>query len=86
MINKKAQVQFVALMFGIIVFVMAIALAPSLMDVSTDATTSMDCSNSSINEFTKGSCLLVDSSPFYFIGGLLAIVGLLIGAKIILEK
>jgi len=44
----------------------------------------MDCSNTSISSFNKGACLVADMSLFYFIGGLIFMVGSIIAAKVLL--
>jgi hypothetical protein len=89
--NKRGQVVFIALMLGILVFVLAYAFAPGLtstvnnvMNHTFQGELQLDCDNSSINEFQKGSCLLVDLTPPYFTGILLGLVGLIILAKIVL--
>ncbi len=74
--NKKA-LSFatigVALMVGIVLVVLAMALAPSLNELVTLSTDSnnMDCANESISVFNRVTCISADSSQFLFIGGLL---------------
>lgn len=91
-LNKKGQVQFYAFMLGFVVILMALALAPVVMQVSNDAqnTTTedrvgMDCSNESISDFQRIGCYALDLSPFYFIGSLIMIGGVIFTIKIIFQ-
>ena len=86
--NKKGQTAFYAIMLGITVIVLALALAPagkSVIDSAMNASTSdfigLDCSNESISMFQKGTCTITDFSLAYFFGGIL-----LIGGGIILSR
>jgi len=83
--NKKGQVFFYTLMLGIVVLVLALALAtPVKESVNTSRTGSdLNCSNSSISNFDKGACIVADLTLFYFIGGLIFIGGAIITAKIL---
>lgn len=92
--NKKAQVIFFTLMIGITVLVVALGLAfpvKQATDIATNYTgnvsgtaINLDCGNSSISTFDKGACLVTDLSMFYFIGGLIFMVGSIIVAKVLL--
>ena len=83
--NKKGQVFFYTLMLGIVILVLALALATPVKEtVNTSRTTSdLNCSNSSISDFDKGACVVADLTLFYFIGGLIFIGGAVITAKLI---
>ena len=83
--NKRGQTLMVALMIGIFVFMMAMVFIDPIKDVITTSrgASQLDCTNSSISDGTKMTCLLVDLVLPYFIGVVLAIAGALIGAKII---
>ena len=86
--NKKGQVIFYGFMLGIVVIVLALALAPPVKEFIDDArntTTGMDCGNSSISDFDKAACIAVDLNGWYFIGGLIMIGGIIIGARILIE-
>jgi len=50
----------------------------------TTGTTTLDCNNASISIFNKGACIVADMSMFYFIGGLIFMVGGIIAAKVLL--
>ena len=91
--NKQGQVGSWAygLMLGLTIIVLALALAPagksfidSAMNQSTADFIGLDCSNSSISNFDKGTCTITDFSLAYFFGGLLLIGGAVITARIIL--
>ena len=87
--NKHAQVFFYTLMLGILVLILALALAgpiKEVVDSTRNQSTSqpgLDCSNSSISIFKKGACVVSDLSLFQFIGGLIFIAGAIISAKLI---
>jgi len=88
--NKRGQVQMYALMLGIVVIILSLALAPIIMDISTDAqaadsgdTMGLDCSNESISNFDRITCYATDLTPFYFVGSLLMIGGVILTVKII---
>lgn len=93
--NKKAQAgnYAVAFMIAVCLIILGIAWASPINEVTKDArnTTNqfgevggMDCDNSSISDFTKAGCLVTDISQGYFIGGIIALAGVIIAARIIL--
>ena len=85
--NRKGQVLFYAFMVGLVVIILALALAPAIKQ-STDTarnTDNMDCDNSSISDFQKGACISTDMTLFYFVGGLIFIGGVIFTAKIMFE-
>lgn len=43
----------------------------------------MACSNATTDDFTKAGCMVADIGQTYFIGGIIAIAGLVIVARII---
>ena len=88
--NKKGQVVFYGMMVGLAVIILALALAPAVQQVTTDArnvtngdTLGLDCSNSSISNYDKAACYTTDFSLFYIIGSIILIGGGIIVAKII---
>jgi hypothetical protein len=90
--NNKGQVQFYAFMVGIVVVILALALAfptrqavDTTMNQTTDDALGMNCSNTSISSFDKIACYAADLTPFYFIGSLLMIGGIWLTAKIIFQ-
>jgi hypothetical protein len=90
--NKSGQVIFYGLMLGMCIIILALALAPVLMDTTNSArnetvgdTYGLDCNNESISSFDKVSCYAADLTPFYFIGSLIFIGGIVLISKIIFE-
>lgn len=90
MINSKGSVMIFSIMLGLVVIILALALAPagkeiisSAMNVSTSDTIGLDCGNDSISNFDKATCIITDFSLFYFFGGLILIAGLIITGRII---
>ena len=75
--NNKAQSSksFVLLMLGVTVFVLVVALAFPINNVTQEArqTAALNCSDTSIDSFKKGACVISDAFPPYFIGILMAI-------------
>jgi cbb3-type cytochrome oxidase subunit 1 len=72
-------------MLGLVILILALAIAPATRGQITSTMDSLDCSNSSISSFTKAACYATDLTLFHFIGGLIFIAGLVITARIILE-
>lgn len=88
--NKRGQIVFYTLMLCVVVIVVALALSQPLKqqaditrNVTTETGVGLDCSNSSISTYQRGQCILTDLSTPYFIGGLLAIAGIIAGARIL---
>ena len=67
-LNKKGQVVFISLMLGIVLFVLALALAPPLNQVITGdkvmGVDGLDCSNATISNQNKAVCTETDSIQF----------------------
>jgi len=84
-INKKGQVFLVGLMLGIVAFMAAMVFIDPLSDVINEArgTTQLDCSNSSISDGHKLTCLEVDILLPAFIGVVIALAGAYITAKFV---
>jgi len=91
--SKKGQVFFYSLMLGIIILVVALALAGPIKD-TVDSTRNgtmdegqpgLDCTNSSISNFDKGACIVSDLTIFHFVGGLIFIAGAVILAKLVFQ-
>ena len=84
--NKKGQSQpFFLFMIGVIIFIIALALATPLIRNSEKVMGEMDCSNSSISTTEKISCTVTDTvAPFILailIGlGAVALTARLMGA------
>jgi len=92
--NNKGQVIFFTLMIGLTVLILAMGLAYPVKQASDTATNysgtvsgdaqTLDCSNESISNYDKATCIVADISMFYFIGGLIFLVGSIIAAKVLL--
>jgi uncharacterized membrane protein len=81
--NKKGSILIYGMMLGLVVLILALALAPSVTEFATTSRTSLDCSNESISNFDRATCYVTDLSPFYFIGGLIFIGGAIVTSKIL---
>ena len=80
--NKKASTTLYGMMLGILIIILALALAPAVGDFTQTAmnetsgdTVGLDCNNDSISNFDKATCVVVDLNLFYFIGALIFIGG-----------
>jgi len=88
--NSKGSVMIYSIMLALVVIILTMALAPvgksfidSAMNKTVGDTVGLDCSNSSISNFDKATCVVTDFSLFYFFGGLIFIAGLVITGRII---
>lgn len=88
--NRKGQAIFYTLMLGVVIIILALAFAPAILEFSTsarapdsDTAVGLDCANTTISDFDKASCILTDLSTPFFIGFMIALVGIIIGGRII---
>lgn len=88
--NKAQGTWGYAIMLGLTIIVLALALAIPVRDFTRDArnstvgdTLGMDCENESISNFVKATCVTTDLTIFYFIGSLLIIGGAVIVGRVI---
>jgi len=81
--NNKGQVALIGLMVGIMIFMMAMIFIDPISDVITETrnNTQLDCSNSSITDGQKATCLIVDLILPYFIAVVIAVAGAYISAR-----
>lgn len=93
--NKSGQLTtyFVTLMIGVVIIIMAMALAPTIKNVISDArsnststTLGLNCSDSTINNYNKATCLFSDISLPAFVGSVIFIAGGIIGAKLLIGQ
>ena len=90
--HKKAQTILYGLMLSLIIIILALALAPATTNFSTIAmnnstdNSGLNCSNSSISNYDKGACVVVDLYSAYFIGALIFIGGAVLISKIIFDN
>jgi len=89
--NIKGQVFMMTLMLGLVVLLLAVALAGPLSERITavrnttydsGTSTGMDCANVSISNYQKAACTATDVTIFYFIGAMIFIAGAIIVAKV----
>ena len=91
--NKKGQVIILTFCIGLVVAILALALAPGLQsqitdarNVSTNSSIGLDCNNESISNFDKAACVATDITLPYFIGFLLFFAGAIVVGRIIFEQ
>jgi len=82
MIKGKKGSLFLGFLFAIMFFMIGIMMLPFIKDSVTDARTNLNCTNSSISDGNKFSCLIVDIGVPYFIIALLTFVGGFIGNEL----
>lgn len=87
--NKKGQLAVYTLMLAVVVFVLAVALSSPVKQFtdnarapSNETQVGLDCNNSTISDFQKAQCVITDISLPYFVIGMLAIAGMIVGAKV----
>ncbi|MBW2965491.1 hypothetical protein KY342_00135 [Candidatus Woesearchaeota archaeon] len=87
--NKKGQAIFYSMMLSVALIVLVLAFLPigqsfvdSAMNQTTGDTIGLDCDNSSISNFQKGTCDILDFSSAYVFGGMLLIALGILTAKI----
>ena len=90
-LNERGQTSiFFLFMLFVVVIILALALSPVLKsftddarNVSDDTHVGLDCNNDSISNFDKANCVVQDISLPYFILGLIALAGIILGAKLL---
>jgi len=92
-LNSKGQIFFYTLMLSVAIIVLSMALVVVVKQgvdtaraPSTDDSVGLDCGNSSISDFQQGQCILTDLATPYFFFGFLAIAGMVIGAKLLIDN
>ena len=84
--NKKGQTMALAFMLAVVVILLALAFAKPVNEMTTmamndtSAIGGMNCT-ATTDEFVKAACWTADIGQFYVIGGLLALAGVIIGAR-----
>lgn len=83
--NNKGQAAMVGLMIGVMVFMVAMIFIAPLADVIDEARAAdqLDCSNSTISDGQKATCLVVDLILPYFIAVVLAVGAGYISARFV---
>ena len=90
--NSRGNITyFYGIMLGVTIIILALDLAPAVANSTNSArnassgdTIGLDCSNDSISNFDKATCIATDINLFYFIASLFFVGGAVITAKIIL--
>ena len=87
--NNRAQVWGYTLALGLVIIILALALAPAgqsfvnaAMNATVGDTLGLDCANTT-SSFDKGTCVVTDFSIAYFFGGLIFIGGSVVVAKLV---
>ena len=86
--NNKGQVIAVTFMVAAVIVLLAIYLAPSVNEINnmvrneTSSIGGMNCSGTT-DDFVKAGCWVTDLSQAYFIGGILALAGVIIAARVL---
>jgi len=83
--NRRGQAALVGLMIGIMVFMLAMVFIDPIGDVIdvTRGADQLDCSNSTISDGNKATCLIVDLIMPYFIVIIIAVAGGWISARFV---
>ena len=83
--NNKGQAAMVGLIIGVMVFMLAMLFIAPIADVIDEsrAVDQLDCSNGSISDGQKATCLVVDLILPYFIAVVLAVGAGYISARFV---
>ncbi len=83
--NKRGLVFLYTLMLGTTIIILALALAQPSKEFVDSARNSeqLNCSLTNLTQWEEGTCLELDLLKPWFVGGLLIIGFLVIGAKVI---
>ena len=87
--NKKAQASALAFMLAVVVIILGLAWISPVNEMTklamneTSEIGGMNCTSSALDDFTKAGCWTLDIAQVYFIGGIIALAGVIIAARII---
>ena len=89
--NKRGQVAIYALMLSVVVVILGLAFAPVIQQFTgftrgnstSEFVQGLDCTNESISDFNKGTCVFEDLKSPYFFFVVITCAGIIIGAKIL---
>lgn len=79
--NKKGQTAIVGIMIAFALITAVIVMIEPLKDQITTARTTLDCTNTSLSAGQAGTCIVVDSSLFLYVGIGIAVALGFIGVK-----
>lgn len=88
--NKRGSFVVYGLMVGLVLIILALALAPAIsqfttaaMNISHGDTVGLNCSYDNISNFDKAACVATDLTLFYFIAFLIFLAGAVVTAKFV---
>lgn len=79
--NKRGTL-FLGFIFAFFFMLLGFWMLPFMKDSATDSRVNLDCTNSSISDGTKVTCLMTGAAVPYFIISILIFVGGLIGNEL----
>jgi hypothetical protein len=81
--NKQGQVFIYTFMVGLVIIILGLAFAPGLKNQVDEMRNSdnLDCGNTSISDFDKGTCVATDGLMFIGVMGVLALAFAVIAAR-----
>jgi len=92
-LNNRGQLFFYTLMLAVVIIVLALSLvvvvkqfAESARAPTQDDAVGLDCNNSTISDFQQAQCIITDLATPYFLFGFIAIAGMVIGAKLLIDN
>lgn len=82
--NKKGQMANYALvlMLAVVVIILGMSMAKPLNDANNESRTNMNCTGTT-DDFVSAGCLINDIGQAYFIGGIIALAGVIVGARVL---
>ncbi len=91
--NNRGQVFLFLIMLAMVIVILSLALSPTIKEFSDSSRNTtigadaqgLDCDNSSISDFDKSTCIVVDLYNPYWVGFLLGLAGLVIAAKVVFK-
>jgi len=89
--NNKGSFVIYGLMIGLVIIILALALAPAVsqftgnaMNVSNGDDVGLNCSyTGNISNFVRAACVVTDLSLFYFISFLIFLAGAVVTARFV---
>jgi len=73
MMYKKGQAVFIGLMVSIALIVLLVNFLPVISTQTSEARSNLDCTNSSISVGTQITCVVIDTTLWYWFGTALAV-------------
>lgn len=79
--NKKGTM-FLGFIFAFFFFILGMLVLPFMQDEASSARTSLNCTNSSISDGNKTTCLMTSGAIPYFIIAILIFIGGFVGNEL----